>query len=113
KRLQRLKEMGISIVIDDFGIGYSSLARLKKLPIDLLKLDKVFLENLNKDSGNLAIVQTVVDMGQRLGIEVLAEGVETAEQETLLILSDYRIAQGYRYGKPIAAEHFRDRLLDS
>ncbi|MCG8098924.1 MAG: EAL domain-containing protein, partial [Candidatus Thiodiazotropha taylori] len=73
----------------------------------------VFLENLNKDSGNLAIVQTVVDMGQRLGIEVLAEGVETAEQETLLILSDYRIAQGYRYGKPIAAEHFRDRLLDS
>lgn len=112
-RLQRLKEMGISIVIDDFGIGYSSLARLKKLPIDLLKLDKVFLENLNKDSGNLAIVQTVIDMGQRLGIEVLAEGVETAEQETLLILSDYRIAQGYRYGKPITANQFREKMLNA
>ena len=112
-RLQRLKEMGISIVIDDFGIGYSSLARLKKLPIDLLKLDKVFLENLNKDSGNLAIVQTVIDMGQRLGIEVLAEGVETAEQETLLILSDYRIAQGYRYGKPITADQFREKMLNA
>jgi diguanylate cyclase (GGDEF)-like protein len=112
-RLQQLKEMGISIVIDDFGIGYSSLARLKKLPIDLLKLDKAFLENLNNDSGNQAIIQTVIDMGQRLGIEVLAEGVETAEQETLLILSDYRIAQGYLYGKPMLANTFCDKLLST
>ncbi|MEJ2619619.1 MAG: EAL domain-containing protein [Candidatus Thiodiazotropha sp.] len=110
-RLQKLKEIGISIVIDDFGIGYSSLARLKKLPIDLLKLDKAFLENLNSDSGNQAIVQTVVDMGQRLGIEVLAEGVETAEHETLLILSDYRIAQGYLYGRPMFASQFCDKLV--
>jgi diguanylate cyclase (GGDEF)-like protein len=112
-RLRKLKEMGISIVIDDFGIGYSSLARLKKLPIDLLKLDKAFLENLNNDSGNQAIVQTVINMGQRLGIEVLAEGVETAEQETLLILSDYRIAQGYLYGRPMFANQFCDKLLST
>ncbi|MES9979545.1 MAG: EAL domain-containing protein, partial [Candidatus Thiodiazotropha sp. 6PLUC5] len=95
----------------DFGIGYSSLARLKKLPIDLLKLDKVFLEDISHDKGNLAIVQTVVDMGQRLGIEVLAEGVETSEQETYLILSDYRSAQGYRYGKPMTAGELKKRHL--
>ena len=112
-RLRQLKKLGISIVIDDFGIGYSSLARLKKLPIDLLKLDKVFLENITQDKGNLAIVQTVIDMGQRLGIEVLAEGVETAEQETYLILSDYRVAQGYRYGKPMQAKQFQKRHLAS
>lgn len=111
KRLQQLKEMGFSIVIDDFGIGYSSLARLKKLPIDLLKLDKVFLENISQDSGNLAIVQTVLDMGQRLGIEVLAEGVETTEQETYLILSDYRIAQGYRYGRPMSPTRLMNRYM--
>lgn len=110
-RLQQLKQMGFSIVIDDFGIGYSSLARLKKLPIDLLKLDKVFLENISHDKGNLAIVQTVIDMGQRLGIEVLAEGVETSEQETYLILSDYRSAQGYRYGKPMTAGELKKRHL--
>ncbi|MES9830972.1 MAG: EAL domain-containing protein [Candidatus Thiodiazotropha sp. DIVDIV] len=112
-RLLQLKQMGFSIVIDDFGIGYSSLARLKKLPIDLLKLDKVFLENISKDKGNLAIVQTVIDMGQRLGIEVLAEGVETAEQETYLILSDYRVAQGYLYGKPMQAGALKKRHLNS
>ncbi|MCM8856289.1 MAG: EAL domain-containing protein [Candidatus Thiodiazotropha sp.] len=108
--LQHLKATGITIAIDDFGIGYSSLARLKQLPIDRLKLDKIFLDNLSRDAGNQAIIQTVQDLGQRLGIEVLAEGVETAEQETYLILSDYRLAQGHRYGKPMTAEECAKRF---
>jgi diguanylate cyclase (GGDEF)-like protein len=102
--LKQLKRQGITIAVDDFGIYHSSLACLKQLPIDQLKLDKVFLENLSTDPTNQAIVQTVQDLGNRLGIEVLAEGVETSLQETYLILSDYRMAQGYRYGRPMPAD---------
>ncbi|MCU7935355.1 MAG: EAL domain-containing protein [Candidatus Thiodiazotropha sp. (ex Dulcina madagascariensis)] len=101
--LQRLKTLGIAIAIDDFGTGYSSLSRLKQLPIDRLKLGSIFLHDLSNDPGNQAIVQTVQNLGQRLGIEVLAEGVETAEQERYLMLSEYRLVQGYRYGKPMPA----------
>ncbi|MEW8028240.1 MAG: EAL domain-containing protein [Candidatus Thiodiazotropha sp.] len=108
--LQQLKGLGIAIAIDDFGIEHSSLARLKQLPIDRLKLDKIFLENLTTDSANQAIIQTVQDLGHRLGIEVLAEGVETPEQETYLILSDYRMAQGYRYGRPMSADKCAKRF---
>ncbi|MEW8525420.1 MAG: EAL domain-containing protein, partial [Candidatus Thiodiazotropha endolucinida] len=108
--LQQLKGLGIAIAIDDFGIEHSSLARLKQLPIDRLKLDKIFLQNLTTDSANQAIIQTVQDLGHRLGIEVLAEGVETPEQETYLILSDYRMAQGYRYGRPMSADNCAKRF---
>ncbi|MEW8431006.1 MAG: EAL domain-containing protein [gamma proteobacterium symbiont of Ctena orbiculata] len=108
--LHRLKDLGVAIAIDDFGIEHSSLARLKQLPIDRLKLDKIFLQNLPTDSANQAIIQTVQDLGQRLDIEVVAEGVETAEQETYLILSDYRMAQGYRYGRPMTADECAKRL---
>ncbi|MES9849494.1 MAG: bifunctional diguanylate cyclase/phosphodiesterase, partial [Candidatus Thiodiazotropha sp.] len=108
--LQQLKELGIAIAIDDFGIEHSSLARLKQLPIDRLKLDKIFLQNLTTDSANQAIIQTVQDLGHRLGIEVLAEGVETPEQETYLILSDYRMAQGFRYGRPMSADNCAKRF---
>ncbi|MCU7906348.1 MAG: EAL domain-containing protein [Candidatus Thiodiazotropha sp. (ex Epidulcina cf. delphinae)] len=103
KVLQRLNTLGISIAIDDFGTGYSSLSRLKRLPIERLKLGSVFLHDLSNDPGNQAIVRTVQNLGQRLGIEVLAKGVETAEQERYLIRSEYRLVQGYRYGKPMPA----------
>ncbi len=108
--LQQIKELGIAITIDDFGIEHSSLARLKQLPIDRLKLDRIFLQNITTDEANQAIIQTVQDLGHRLGIEVIAEGVETAEQETYLILSDYRMAQGYRYGRPMTADKCAKRL---
>ncbi len=108
--LQQIKELGIAIAIDDFGIEHSSLARLKQLPIDRLKLDRIFLQNITTDEANQAIIQTVQDLGHRLGIEVIAEGVETAEQETYLILSDYRMAQGYRYGRPMTADKCAKRL---
>jgi diguanylate cyclase (GGDEF)-like protein len=108
--LKQLKSLDITIAVDDFGTQHSSLACLKQLPIDRLKLDKSFLENLSTDSANQAITQTVQDFGHRLGIEVLAEGVETSEQETYLILCDYRMAQGYRYGRPMSAELCEKRL---
>jgi EAL domain-containing protein (putative c-di-GMP-specific phosphodiesterase class I) len=108
--LKQLKKLDITIAVDDFGTQHSSLACLKQLPIDRLKLDKIFLENLSTDSANQAITQTVQDFGHRLGIEVLAEGVETPEQETYLILCDYRMAQGYRYGRPMPAERCAQRF---
>ncbi|MES9970676.1 MAG: EAL domain-containing protein [Candidatus Thiodiazotropha sp.] len=108
--LQKIKDLGIAIAIDDFGIEHSSLARLKQLPVDRLKLDRIFLQNITTDEANQAIIQTVQDLGHRLGIEVIAEGVETAEQETYLILSDYRMAQGYRYGRPMTAEKCAKRF---
>ncbi|MCU7896935.1 MAG: EAL domain-containing protein [Candidatus Thiodiazotropha sp. (ex Lucinoma aequizonata)] len=70
----------------------------------------MFLDNLSRNTDNQAIIQTVQDLGQRLGIEVLAEGVETAEQETFLILSDYRLAQCHRYGRPMTTEECEKRF---
>jgi diguanylate cyclase len=78
--LQRLKELGVRLAIDDFGVGYSSLSYLRYLPLDQLKLDRVLVGNLDTDDKNLAIVQAAVDLGHALGIEVVAEGVETREE---------------------------------
>jgi EAL domain-containing protein (putative c-di-GMP-specific phosphodiesterase class I) len=108
--LNQLKQMGIGITVDDFGIRHSSLACLKQLPIDRLKLDKFFLRDLCNDPANQAVTQTIQDLGHRLGIEVLAEGVETADQETYLILCDYRMAQGYRYGRPMTPNRCAERF---
>jgi diguanylate cyclase (GGDEF)-like protein/PAS domain S-box-containing protein len=78
--LQRLKELGVRLAIDDFGVGYSSLSYLRYLPVDQLKLDRVLVGNLDTDDKNLAIVRAAVDLGHALGIEVVAEGVETHEE---------------------------------
>jgi EAL domain-containing protein (putative c-di-GMP-specific phosphodiesterase class I) len=78
--LRRLKELGVRLAIDDFGVGYSSLSYFGYLPVDQLKLDRVLVGNLATDHKNLAIVRAVVDLGHALGIEVIAEGVETHEE---------------------------------
>jgi diguanylate cyclase (GGDEF)-like protein/PAS domain S-box-containing protein len=78
--LQRLKELGVRLAIDDFGVGYSSLSYLSYLPVDLLKLDRVLVKDLDKDRKNLAIVRAALDIGHALGIEVVAEGVQTQEE---------------------------------
>jgi diguanylate cyclase (GGDEF)-like protein/PAS domain S-box-containing protein len=78
--LRRLKDLGVQLAIDDFGVGYSSLSYLRYLPVDRLKLDRVLVRNLDRDRTNLAIVRTALDLGHALGIEVVAEGVETQEE---------------------------------
>ncbi|MBA2534041.1 MAG: PAS domain S-box protein [Rubrobacter sp.] len=78
--LRRLKDLGVQLAIDDFGVGYSSLSYLRYLPVDRLKLDRVLVRNLDKDRTNLAIVRAALDLGHALGIEVVAEGVETQEE---------------------------------
>ncbi|SIS41395.1 EAL domain-containing protein [Neptunomonas antarctica] len=102
--LTQLRNMGIRIAIDDFGTGYSSLSYLKQLPIDTLKIDRSFIQHLPGSPKDSAIVQTVIALGTALGLEVLAEGVETPEQRDLLLALGCYCVQGYLYSKPLPAE---------
>ncbi len=99
--LHKLRAAGIRISMDDFGTGYSSLAQLKQLPIDVLKIDKSFIDEINQnDSGN-AIVKSIIDLAHSLDISVVAEGVETQDQFTFLQKSDCDVVQGYYFSKPL------------
>jgi diguanylate cyclase (GGDEF)-like protein/PAS domain S-box-containing protein len=103
--LQRLKELGVRLAIDDFGVGYSSLSHLRYLPVDQLKLDRVLVGNLDADDKNLAIVRAAVDLGHALGIEVVAEGVETHEEFEKLSKLGCDVGQGdYWWGPHLPRE---------
>lgn len=101
--MKRIRELGVRISIDDFGTGYSSLSYLKNLPVDILKIDKSFIQKLGGNSADTAIVRAIIMMGDGLGITVLAEGVETEEQANLLKEYGCKQAQGYFFGKPMEA----------
>jgi diguanylate cyclase (GGDEF)-like protein/PAS domain S-box-containing protein len=102
--LVRLREMGVRISIDDFGTGYSSLAYLKNLPADILKIDKSFVGGLGENAADTAIVRMVVDLAHTLGMEVIAEGVERADQLTELVEMGCDMAQGYYFARPLPPE---------
>jgi diguanylate cyclase (GGDEF)-like protein len=102
--LDRLKAMGVRIAIDDFGTGFSSLAYLKRFPLDKLKLDQSFMRHLTTDETDAAIARTVATLGHALRLRVLAEGVETGEQRTRLLSLEYDEAQGALYGLPMSTE---------
>lgn len=104
ERLQRLKEAGVSFSIDDFGIGYSSLAYLQKLPIDTLKIDGSFIRGVASSKESAAIVSAILDMATRLDIGVIAEGVETDEQLAFLRECGCPQIQGYIYSRPLHAD---------
>ena len=102
--LSHLHGLGIRLAIDDFGTGYSSLARLKRLPVQKLKLDQSFVRGLPQDREDAAIASAVVTLGQRLGLRVLAEGIETEEQANYLREAGCGYGQGYWFGRPQPAE---------
>ncbi len=106
--LDRLREMGVGISIDDFGTGYSSLSYLKRLPADAVKIDKSFVKGLGEDVEDKAIVRMIIELAHTLGMEVVAEGVETEEQAALLKEMGCDMAQGYLFSKPLPPERFRD-----
>ena len=110
-KMKELKEIGIAFALDDFGTGYSSLSHLKRLPINELKIDKSFVRDLGVDKNDEAIVQTIIQMGKTLGMDVVAEGVETPIHRAMLERYGCHNYQGYLFGKPTALENF-ERELD-
>jgi diguanylate cyclase (GGDEF)-like protein/PAS domain S-box-containing protein len=108
--LQALRDLGSKILIDDFGTGYSSLSYLKNLPIDTLKIDRSFVRDLPHDDYDVAIVRGVVGIARSLGLQLVVEGVETAEQLACLRELGCTIAQGFYFSRPLAAEPCRQLL---
>lgn len=102
--LRQLRQMGVRIALDDFGTGYSSLTAIKHFPLDTLKLDKAFTQDLMDNPGDAAIAQTIVALGQGLGLTVLAEGVETESQLEVLRQLKCHCAQGYLLSRPLTAQ---------
>ena len=109
-KLLWLRDTGIQVAIDDFGTGYSSLSYLKKFDIDYLKIDKSFVHNLEIDNNNIALSEAIIMMAHKLGLKVIAEGVETEQQKQMLIDADCDYAQGYLYARPVPADEFEALL---
>ena len=110
QHLLSLRRSGAMIAIDDFGTGYSSLSYLKSLPLDKIKIDKSFVQDLLDDDDDATIVRAIIQLGKSLGMQVIAEGVETAEQETYIIAQGCHEGQGYHYSKPLSARELTSYL---
>ncbi len=104
--MTKLKEMGVRIAIDDFGTGYSALAQIKHFPIDTLKVDRSFIRSLPQDTENKAITEAIISMGKTLSLVVVAEGVETPEQDDFLRKHVCDEMQGFYFSKPVAPDQF-------
>ncbi len=98
--LQRLRLLGIAIAIDDFGTGYSNLNRLGRLPVDLLKIDKSFLDYIPSTGGDVPILEAIVALARALKLKTVVEGIETPHQARILQEIGCTYAQGYLYGRP-------------
>ena len=109
--LQEIRELGVAIAIDDFGTGFSSLKYLAKLPLDTLKIDRSFVVDMASGPRGLALVSTIINLGQALSLKLVAEGVETEEQSRLLRLLRCDEMQGYLYGRPVPIEDFEAAYL--
>jgi EAL domain-containing protein (putative c-di-GMP-specific phosphodiesterase class I) len=101
--LGELKQMGLSISVDDFGTGYSSLSYLKRFPLDELKVDRSFVHGIPQDADDVAIVAAIIAMAHRLGLEVVAEGVETEAQLAFLKEQGCELYQGFLFARPVPA----------
>ena len=111
--LSNLRKMGIKIALDDFGTGYSSLNYLQYLPIDMVKIDRSFISNINKDKRNAAIIKAIISMSHTLDLQVLAEGIETEGQQKTICGMQCDQAQGYLYHKPMTADDICKLLGES
>lgn len=106
--LKNMKELGVQISIDDFGTGFSSLSYLKSLPVDKLKIDKSFVNDLSTDAGDVAIVSAIITLSHHMNLSVVAEGVETEQQFDILRGLNCNEGQGYLFGRPMDAGAFRE-----
>jgi EAL domain-containing protein (putative c-di-GMP-specific phosphodiesterase class I) len=108
--LEELKSIGVQIAIDDFGVGYSSLAYLKRFPIDILKVDRSFIRDIPTESSDKKIVRAIVVMAHSLGLQVVAEGVETADQLKFLRAQHCDAVQGFFLHRPLPEAEVADVL---
>lgn len=106
ERLRQFRAMGLQVALDDFGTGYSSLSHLKRFDIDYVKIDQSFVATLENDVGDLALCEAIIVMAHKLGLKVVAEGVETKVQRALLVDAGCDYAQGYVFARPMAAQEF-------
>ena len=111
EKLERLRMAGIQISLDDFGTGYSAMAYLKKFNLDYLKIDQSFVRGMETDLGDHAITEAIIMMAHRLGLKVIAEGVETEGQRKLLADAGCEYIQGYLYSKPLPLDAFLSYVL--
>ncbi|HLP98956.1 MAG TPA: EAL domain-containing protein [Sideroxyarcus sp.] len=111
-KMHALRQIGVSFSMDDFGTGYSSLSYLTQLPLNQLKIDQSFVRHIGSKASDATIIQTIIGMANNLGMEVIAEGVETQEQRDFLEENGCMLYQGYLFGKPVPLEEF-ERLLSS
>ncbi|UTW10391.1 bifunctional diguanylate cyclase/phosphodiesterase [Marinobacterium rhizophilum] len=108
--LRQLKALGVEVALDDFGTGHSSLAYLKRFALDKLKIDRSFISGLPEDADDTAIIKAMLDMARHLGLKVVAEGIETVQQQDYLASLGCEAGQGYLYAKPLAARQMTARL---
>jgi len=111
ERLLALKALGVSLAIDDFGTGYSSLSYLQRYPIDILKIDKAFVEVIDRGGGKPVLAQAIVALGETLRMNTVAEGIETEAQRGALLRLGCELGQGYLFAPPLDADEYRDLLL--
>ena len=110
RTLKQLREIGVRTALDDFGVGYSSLAQIKGFPIDTLKVDRSFIRNLPESDHDRAITEAIINMARTLSLTVIAEGVETEAQETFLRGISCDESQGFYFSRPNTAEAFSELL---
>ncbi len=110
--LRAIKSLGIRLAIDDFGTGYSSLSYLQRFPVDVLKIDQSFVQDLNGDSNDAALVNAIISLGRSLNLNIIAEGVETLDQLAFLKAHDCEEGQGFYFSKAVEAETFLRLLQD-
>jgi len=111
KKINELKQIGISFSLDDFGTGYSSLSHLKDLPVDKLKIDRSFINDINVDKQDENLVKSIIQLADNLGIVTVAEGVETIEQVNWLKENGNMLLQGYYFSRPILPNDFVEKYL--
>jgi EAL domain-containing protein (putative c-di-GMP-specific phosphodiesterase class I) len=105
-KLSAIRKLGVRLAIDDFGTGYSSLSQLKRFPIDTLKVDRSFIRDIPRDAEDIAITEAIIALGKSLGVTVVAEGVETPEQEAFLKTRACHEMQGNLFSRPVPPEDF-------